>query len=185
MSHITPLAPPIWAFEPIVTWGGDRRMTTNGDKITDSRRSRYADLGCDHAMRADLHVVRHLNEVIEFCSFADNRRPHRSTIDRGIGSNFDIIFDYHAADLGNFDVPPFKKGEPKAILANRSAGMNNNAVANNGVCNRGVGSDIAILPDPDAGSDYCVRSDTGEVADARAWANECTRINRDAMPYYG
>ena len=132
-------------------------MTANGDKITDSRRSRYADLGCNHAMRADLHVVRHLNEVIEFCSFADNRRPHRSAIDRGVGSNFHIILDYYAADLRNFDPLSSEKREPKAILANGGAGMNNNAVANNGVCNRDVGSDIAIPPDPDTWSNYCIR----------------------------
>lgn len=160
-------------------------MTANGDKITNSRRSRYTDLGGDHAMRADLHVVRHLNEVIEFCSFADNRRPHRSAIDRGIGSNFHIILDYYAAELGNFYPLSSEKRESKAILANGGAGMNNNAVANNGVRNGDVGSDIAIPPDPDTGANYCIRSNTGEVADARVWTNGCTRINRDVISYNG
>src|SRR5690606_16707171 len=101
---------------------GDPRVTTNGYKITNSCRSRYPDLGCDHAMRANRHVVCHLNEVIEFCSFTDNRRPHRSAIDRGVGANFHVILDYYTADLGNFDPLSSEKREPKAILANGGAG---------------------------------------------------------------
>ena len=50
-------------------------------------------------MLADHNIVADLHEVVDFGAFADDGFSEASTVNRGVGSDFDIVANFHDADL--------------------------------------------------------------------------------------
>ena len=48
---------------------------------------------------ADFHVVRHLNEIVEFHAAAYKGAAHGRAVYGGVGSDFDIVFNLYDANL--------------------------------------------------------------------------------------
>src|SRR5450432_1773898 len=77
---------------------------------------------CHHAMRrkigvlSDLYIVGDMDQVVEFYSFAQDRRTKRSPVNGAIGADLHIIFYQHIPDLGYFFNIVFGV-EAKAITA--------------------------------------------------------------------
>ncbi len=80
------------------------------------------------AVSADLHVVGHLNLVIQLDSVLDDRIFQRTPIDGGVGADFDIIANPHPAELRHFQPAAIAiQRQSKAIAADHRAGMHQNA----------------------------------------------------------
>ena len=63
---------------------------------------RNAYLGCHDRVFADFHVVGNLYQIVQFDTPADDGRVHHGTVYRGIGSDFDIVFQYDITNWGIF-----------------------------------------------------------------------------------
>src|SRR5262249_39993130 len=111
----------------------DARMRAHDDKISQPRRASNSTLRHNHAMTADDNVVRDLYEVVDLGSFTDDRIGQGSSVDRGVGSDLNIITNYDTADLRHFHVPMATHGKAKSILADARAGMDNHALSHNRV----------------------------------------------------
>ena len=59
------------------------------------------------------HVVRNLDLVVELDAVFDDRVFQRAAVDGGIGADFDIVADQHAANLRNFFPAPSFGAKPK------------------------------------------------------------------------
>ena len=78
-------------------------------------------------------VVRDLDEVIDLRPLADHRVAARAAVDRGVGADLDVVLDDDAADLRHLQVALRAHGEAEAVLADAHAGMEDDAVADEGV----------------------------------------------------
>ena len=80
-------------------------------------------------MTADDDVVRDLHEVVDLSSFADDRIGQGSSVDRGVGSDLNIITNHDAADLRHFHVPIATHGKAEPILPDTRTRMENHTVS--------------------------------------------------------
>ena len=94
--------------------------------------TRDAGLGNDQAVLAQSHVVGDLNQIIYFCSFADNGRSKRAAIDGDIGADFNIVTDDDVANLRHFEMSAGIEHISEAIGADNCAGVNADAIADFG-----------------------------------------------------
>src|SRR6185369_15593761 len=78
---------------------GNADLPAHNRVLTDHAASRHAGLRCDHYVLAHLDVVTNMHQVVNFCSAADARLLERAPIDRGIGANIHVIFNFKASDL--------------------------------------------------------------------------------------
>ena len=152
-SPLTPLVAAIWAPMPIRTWPFTATWPPMRDEILDRRRAGDADLGDDHAMPADDHVVGDLDQIVDLGALADHRVAAGAAVDRGVGADLDVVLDDDAADLRHLQVPLRSHGEAEAVLPDAHAGMEDDAVADEGVGDGDVGADRAVPADPDLRAD--------------------------------
>ena len=76
-------------------------LAPDPDVILQHCRAGNTDLGDDDATPTECDVVADLHQVIETRTGTDHRILCRSTIDRRIGTNLDIVFQNHAPKLGD------------------------------------------------------------------------------------
>jgi hypothetical protein len=69
-----------------------RCLTPDADEILEHCRTRNTDLGYDDATPPKYNIVADLQQVIETRTSADHRVVCRSSINRRIGTDLDIIF---------------------------------------------------------------------------------------------
>ena len=75
------------------------------DEILKDGRTRNTGLADDDATPAEHNVVSDLHKIIEARAGADHRVLHRSSIDRRIGTNLDIVFENHPTKLRSRQKP--------------------------------------------------------------------------------
>ena len=106
---------PIWTWSAMPTWP----PRTAKSSIT--RTARDADLGDQHAMPADLHIVADLDQIIDLAAFADHRVAQRAAVDGGAGADLDTVLDDDAAQLRNLDMARRRRGKAETGLADLRA----------------------------------------------------------------
>src|SRR5215467_6149919 len=74
--------------------------------------------------------MRNLNEIIYFCSFADDCGSKRPAIDCHVGADFNIILDDYAPDLRHLQVSTGIQHITKSIGANDGSSVNADAITN-------------------------------------------------------
>ena len=72
-------------------------------------------------MRANLHVMRYLNQVVELDPLTNDRVFERTAINGCASADFHIVSDQYAANLRNFLPPVFGRCIAKTIRANHTA----------------------------------------------------------------
>jgi hypothetical protein len=82
----------------------------------------------NNGVLADLHVVRDLNQIIDFYAAADVGRLERSAVDGSVCSNFHIVPDMHRADLGKLPMAPFTINISETVGADNDTGVNLDAI---------------------------------------------------------
>jgi hypothetical protein len=73
--------------------------------------------------------VSDLNEIIDFCPFADDRIAKRAAIDRRTRADLDPILDYDASDLRNLRMARGAGSKAKPGLSDLGPGKDEDAVA--------------------------------------------------------
>src|SRR5439155_22013443 len=104
--------------------GRDTRLRTGDGSILERAMVRYSDLAAhdhmmaqyaragdaslrrNHCMRADLHVVADVHQVIELHTFCNARVVERTTIDCGVRAYLNIVANLDNAHLRKFPVAP-------------------------------------------------------------------------------
>ena len=92
------------------------------DEILQNRRTRNAGLGNDDATSAKNNIVSDLHEIIETRTCADHRVLNRSSIDRRIGADLDVVFEDHPAELGSRQEPGLVGPNPNPSCPMRAPG---------------------------------------------------------------
>ncbi len=83
----------------------------------------------DHGVLADLDVVGHLHEIIDFYSGGDLSGFERTAIDGGVRADFHVVGNFDSADLWKFPVAAFAEDVAEAVAADDGAGVNFDAIA--------------------------------------------------------
>src|SRR6185437_12408405 len=78
---------------------GDADLAADDGAVADGAAAGDAGLRGDDDIAADGDVVPHMNEVVELGAAADARYFKRAAIDRGVRSDFNIVFDDETALL--------------------------------------------------------------------------------------
>ena len=105
-----------------------------------------------------LTLWRDLHQIVDLGALADDGVADRAAVDRGVGADLDVVLDDDAADLRHLRDARAAPGTiAEAVLADARAGMDDDAVADQRMHQRGAGADRAVAADAHAGPDHGVR----------------------------
>src|SRR5439155_1160498 len=107
----------------------------------------------DDAVTADPHIVSDLHQVVDLGALADHGVAIGAAIDGGPGSDLHIVLNYDAADLQNLAVTRRSHDIAESALTDGAAGMDHDAIADEAIGDRGIGTDAAVAADAHLGSD--------------------------------
>ncbi len=82
----------------------DADLAGQDDIASDLRRTRYAHLGHNDGVFADDDIMSNLDKVVNLHPSSDDRLAQGCPINRRIGTDFNIVFDFNASHLGDLDV---------------------------------------------------------------------------------
>ena len=88
-----------------------------------------AGLGNDEAIFTDFNVMAQVDQVIDFSTSANLRRPQGRIVQAGAGSNFNIVTEDDVSDLRNAGMLPFFRGKAKAFAADDGMGSDDGIFA--------------------------------------------------------
>ena len=148
--------------------------------------TRNAYLGCHDRVFADFHVVGNLYQIVQFDTPADDGRVHNGAVYRGIGPDFDIVFQYDITQLGDLLVVIAFWSETETVRPDHASGMQNAVVADYAavvdgrvridrtvIANGHMVADISVRINAAVLADLHVFADVGEVADITSFADRC------------
>ena len=69
--------------------------------ISDGGAAGNSGLGAEETIRSHLYVMAQVDEIINFCTIADDRIVQGTVVHRGAGTNFHIVTDNRTAQLAN------------------------------------------------------------------------------------
>src|SRR5690606_36662653 len=123
---------------------GDAHAPAQHRPVADGNGAGNAAMGGEHATTSDPYIMGDLDEIIYLGPLADHRIGKRAAIDRGVGADLDVVLDDDAAELGHLVEAGAARHVAEAVLADAHAGMDDDAVAEKCVLDRGAGADIAV-----------------------------------------
>ena len=104
-----------------VMWPVDPRVAAQDAALADHAAAGDGDAGGQRRVRTDAAVVRDHDEVVELDAFFDDGVVERAAVDGGVGADFDVVTDVHAADLRHLDPRAFLGREAESIAADHGA----------------------------------------------------------------
>lgn len=144
----------------------------------------------DRTVRADAAVVRNLHQVVHAHVFFQHGVFQRAAVDAGVGPNFAIVADHHAAQLRHLDPVASVHRQAKAVGAEHRAGMHAHALAQANTGHQGNAGnqfasviDHAVFADDAAGADHATiahaaaRANAHKRADMRSWRHGGGRVD--------
>ncbi len=87
------------------------------------------DLPHHQTIPPDDHVVRDVNEVVNFRALADDGGAERAAINGRVRADFHVVVNDDIADLQHFAVPAFVENITVTVRADDGAGVDRHAVA--------------------------------------------------------
>ena len=129
--------------------------------VLDRRAAGDADLGREQDVAPDGDAVRHLDQVVDLGAGTDPRLSHCRPVDRGLRADLDVVFDHHAADLGDLLVGAVGAPcEPEPVAADHRAVLNHDPVPDaDALANRDAGVQDAVVANSGVTADHHVRVD--------------------------
>ena len=79
----------------------EARLSAHHAVLAEMRRAAHAHLCRQSGVLPYLHIVRQMDEIIQFHAFVDMCRAHRGAVDGGVGPDFHVVVDDHIAHLRN------------------------------------------------------------------------------------
>src|SRR6266851_5975427 len=144
---------------------GDADLTAHHDAVADRCAAGDADLAADDAAAAEPHVVADMHEVIEHAAGADHRIAGGAAVNRAIGADLDAVLDDDAAELQHAHQALGTRHEAEALPADADAGGDLDPGADQGVADRAIGGDPAVVAEHDAGAEHDIAGDVATGAD--------------------
>src|SRR5262249_14359729 len=160
----------------------DANLSPHHDSFSDARATGDPSLRCNNRMLPNNHVVRDLDEIVDFHAFLNPGSAKPGAVDRCVRADLYIVVDLNDPDLLDLFVPAIDKFESETVRANHRAAMNNH-----------VRADSRSLADRDIGINETGRADRrfvadkGTCADHRVIADHCVgfdhgmRLNRNIL----
>ena len=112
---------------------GEADLPSHHDEISHFRAAGNAGLPGDQAVPADADVVRDLHQIVDLGALADDGVAGRAAVDRGVGADLDVILNDDPAGLRNFLMASRRRQIAEAVLADARAGMDDHAIADQGM----------------------------------------------------
>ena len=125
-------------------------------------------------MRAYMHVMTDLNQVVELDAIFKHGVLQRTAVYAGVGTDLDIIANTHSAKLLYFYPAALVRGKAKTICPNYNARVNNAAIAN-----------TAIVGQRHASRQTATAAYGGISPDHAMFTNTSTGSNNGTWPYAG
>src|ERR1700757_287442 len=108
----------------------DADLCSQCNIVPNRKAAREPDLGRQHAMPADRHIVTDLDLIVDFGAFADDGIAQTAAIDGRPGADLDVVLDQDAAGLRYLQMAiRSEEDEAIAILSDAAAGMDQDVVA--------------------------------------------------------
>src|SRR5438477_10414741 len=110
-------------------------MAGNTDLASERRVPANLSAPCDAHLRHDDrmfpndHIMRDLDESIDFSAFTYDSRAQRSPIDGYVGADLHVIVNNHVTDLRHLQVRSLIKHIAKPVRAHHSPGVNTDPIA--------------------------------------------------------
>jgi hypothetical protein len=98
-------------------------LSSQRDILAEFGTSGDAGLSGDYRVFSDDNVMRNLHEVIDLCPSTDQGAAECSPVDRAIGADLDIVFDFDNTHLRDFDPLIADSGVAKAVAADHNTGV--------------------------------------------------------------
>src|SRR5262249_55039355 len=139
--------------------GADREMIGYSDLpaqhsvVSDLDAAGNSGLGDDEAMATDRAIVADLDQIIDLGALADDCIATRAAVDRRVGADLDGVLDDHAPRLRDLDRFALARKKAESVLTDPAARMDDDAVSDQGVHDRGTGPDRAMPADAHARPD--------------------------------
>ena len=105
-------------------------LTAQRAAFTDYGTTGYAHTAGQCRIATNVHVVANLDKVVEFDAVFDHRVAQRTTIDAGVGANFNVVTYANSAQLFYLDPVTFVRRETKPVRTNDHATMDQAAGTN-------------------------------------------------------
>ena len=160
--------------------------SANGAMFSDVRAAGHAHAPGHGRVSADVHVVRDLNQIVEFDAIFQDGVTQGPSVHAGVGANFHIVADADRAEL--FDLVPaaLHGRKAKAVGANDHATVQDTAITQDAVVANGdvgrqacVGTDAGASPDDGMGANF------NAIAQHGIGLNHGQGTNGDALPQHG
>src|SRR6185436_9306208 len=145
---------------------GYHRIAAELAVTADARAAGNADAAGDGGVRANAAVVSDLDLIVQLDALLDHRVIERAAVHRGIGTDLDIVADYHPADLRYLEPAAFVHRHAESIRSDHRSGMEDNPLSDHAIVIDGaVGVQARATAYVGAAADKAVRADHGGVAD--------------------
>src|SRR5258706_12383692 len=152
----------------------DQRRAAKGAMAPDVGAAGDTDAAGHRGMRADARVVADLDLIVELHALLDDGVVERTAVDRGVGTDLDIVADAHRADLRDLDPAPVVVGDAKAVGADHRPRMDDHPLA-----------ERAPRVDHDARIEAAIFADLDLVAYHAAGADRDARAQLCAFRHHG
>ena len=107
----------------------DVGCTTNRAVLANACTASNTCITRDYCMRAYVHVVRNLHEIVELDAILNHSVIQRPAVNAGIGANFNVVTNAYTTELLDLDPAPGLIRKAKAISADHYAWMNQATLA--------------------------------------------------------
>src|SRR5438270_2192519 len=154
---------------------GDAHLTGNYGCVLDYRTSGKAGLGGNNHILTNMHVMTDVYQIIKLRTPSDHSYVQGATVDRTVGTYFDVVTNLQAANLRKFNVVAAVRIShiTESIAAQNRARVYGHTTANAYTRIDGdIGRDDAIRSDLGIGADYGVGPDAGPLADNHILVNK-------------
>lgn len=162
-------------------------LSSHDDVVADFGAAGDADLRAEEVVLANFDIVSQMAEVIDLGTAADNGIIHRTVVDGGAGTDFDVVSDDGAAELPDVMVVAlFIGGEAEALPAYDGMGAKDDTVTQDAVLvDDSARIQLAVFAELRLLSDVAVRIDDAAVSDFRAVFDDGIRHDGDVFPDQG
>src|SRR5258705_1394266 len=154
-------------------------LSTNHRVVFNHHTAADARLSSDHHALTNVAVVTYVNHVVQFGAAADASATESRAIHARVGSELDVVFNDHGADLRKLVVAHVISHIAKTIGPNTNANVENHAVAErDSVIQNYVGMENALISHCDIRTNYHTCFDSSVGADTRVFSNINLRTNK-------
>src|SRR5690349_6006130 len=160
----------------------DARLTREYGTVSNVHRPGHTNLRHQQTLLADSHVVRDVDQVIDFGASSHDRVVDTASIDGGVRPDLDIVANDAPADVRDLLVRSIAEHITKSVATDSRPGVNEHALTDLG---SGINCDAG--PQPRTSADrhpipnHAVRANHHAVSDRRPGANDCVLTDGNAM----